>query len=353
MPKTVAIIGSHGLYAKYGGWDQLVYNLAHLKSDRINYLIFNSKESYNQKINPPPGVIVEKIKLSASGYEGLIYDFVSIIRSYFKCDSLLLLGAQGIPLIALLKILTKRNVVTNIGGVEWERPKFSYPAKIYLRFCFWLSFMCSDTVILDNEHYIEYVPIARRKKIKIIPYGGTISYKLNIVQEHIDKFQFLNGQYFLSISRSLEDNMLMELCSSFRINGKTLVLISNITKSSYGLHVLNKFKDDPNIHLIDGLYNKDELDLIRRNCIAYVHTHTLCGTAPSLVEMIMCKRPIFSIDVPQNRFTLEGQGCFFDDFNKLSSLVEDIESFDRYIPKLLDNERYTWVNVIHKYESVL
>lgn len=26
--KKVAIIGSHGLYAKYGGWDQLVNNLA-------------------------------------------------------------------------------------------------------------------------------------------------------------------------------------------------------------------------------------------------------------------------------------------------------------------------------------
>ena len=31
--KKVAIIGSHGLYANYGGWDQLVKNLAERKSD--------------------------------------------------------------------------------------------------------------------------------------------------------------------------------------------------------------------------------------------------------------------------------------------------------------------------------
>ena len=29
--KRVAIIGSHGLYANYGGWDQLVNNLAEKK----------------------------------------------------------------------------------------------------------------------------------------------------------------------------------------------------------------------------------------------------------------------------------------------------------------------------------
>ena len=40
--RKVAIIGSHGLYANYGGWDQLVKNLAEKKSNNeLNYLIFN------------------------------------------------------------------------------------------------------------------------------------------------------------------------------------------------------------------------------------------------------------------------------------------------------------------------
>ena len=30
--KRVAIIGSHGLYANYGGWDQLVNNLVEEKT---------------------------------------------------------------------------------------------------------------------------------------------------------------------------------------------------------------------------------------------------------------------------------------------------------------------------------
>ena len=37
--KKVAIIGSHGLYANYGGWDQLVKNLAEKKIFHINISI--------------------------------------------------------------------------------------------------------------------------------------------------------------------------------------------------------------------------------------------------------------------------------------------------------------------------
>lgn len=34
MTIRVNIVGSHGLYASYGGWDQLVINLAELKDER-------------------------------------------------------------------------------------------------------------------------------------------------------------------------------------------------------------------------------------------------------------------------------------------------------------------------------
>ena len=84
-----------------------------------------------------------------------------------------------------------------------------------------------------------------------------------------------------------------------------------LRKTKYGKKILKKYREKKNITLIDGLYNKKELDLIRRQCIAYIHTHTLCGTAPSLVEMIVCEKPILSIDIPQNRFTLKGQGWFY------------------------------------------
>jgi hypothetical protein len=66
--RKVAIIGSHGLYANYGGWDQLVKNLAEKNSDsKLHYLVFNSKETPKGISNLPTRVVVKHINIKASG----------------------------------------------------------------------------------------------------------------------------------------------------------------------------------------------------------------------------------------------------------------------------------------------
>jgi glycosyltransferase involved in cell wall biosynthesis len=352
--KKVAIIGSHGLYANYGGWDQLVKNLAEIRSsNEIEYLIFNSKESPKEIKNIPDGVKVKHIQLNASGFEGLFYDFWTIIICYFKVDTLLLLGVQGIPLIALLGLIKKKNIVSNVGGLEWERPKFGFLAKSYLKFCFHLSFLCSSKVILDNEHYLKLVSYSNKSKSVIIPYGGEISQILDVTDPLIKKYPFLNYEYYLSISRALEDNCIDQLCSAFIGINNVLVLISNFSSSEYGLNVLEKYSNIENIVLINGLYNKDELDLLRRKCKAYIHTHTLCGTAPSLVEMIISRRPILSIDVPQNKFTLDNHGVYFKTFDELKHILTNEENVE--YQALTANylvEKYDWQRIVNDYQKL-
>jgi glycosyltransferase involved in cell wall biosynthesis len=352
--KRVAIIGSHGLYANYGGWDQLVKNLAEFKSsDDIEYLIFNSKESSKEIVKLPDGVFVKHINLSASGFEGLFYDFWTIFICYFKVDTLLLLGVQGIPLIVVLRLFRKVNIVSNVGGLEWERPKFGFLAKAYLKLCFYLSFKLSNNVILDNEYYLKFVSYSNIKKSVIIPYGGEISYALDVTDNLLEDFPFLNSDYYLSVSRALEDNCLDQLCSTFIGFDQVLVLISNFSFTDYGRKILDKYSGQSNIILINGLYNKDHLDLVRRKCKAYIHTHTLCGTAPSLVEMIISRRPILSIDVPQNRFTLDNHGEYFKTFDELKTILSNEESIENQLQMpIYLIEKYNWQAIVDNYQNL-
>jgi Domain of unknown function (DUF1972) len=351
--KKVAIIGSHGLYANYGGWDQLVKNLAEKKfNDEIQYLVFNSKESPKEFVNLPVGVEVKHINLKASGFEGLFYDFWTILICYFKVDTILLLGVQGIPLISFLKLFKNTTIISNVGGLEWERPKFSYWAKLYLKLCFHLSFLYSKKVILDNEYYLTFAPNSKKNKTIIIPYGGEIDTSLEITNLLLEKYDFLEKEYYLSISRALEDNFIDKLCETFSKTSVTLVLISNFTSSSYGKEVFEKYKSYRNIILINGLYQKNELDLVRRKCKAYIHTHTLCGTAPSLVEMIISQRPIISIDVPQNRFTLDNAGIYFKSYNELNKIIESDLDLNNAIPKVELISKYDWQTIVNNYQGL-
>jgi glycosyltransferase involved in cell wall biosynthesis len=351
--RKVAIIGSHGLYANYGGWDQLVKNLAEKKSNsELHYLVFNSKEAPKNISNLPKAVVIKHINLKASGFEGLFYDFWTILICYFKVNTILLLGVQGIPLIAVLKLFKKTTIISNVGGLEWERPKFSYWAKMYLKFCFKLSFLLSKNVILDNEYYLKFAPKSRKHKSVIIPYGGEIDTTLDITNTLSEKYPFLEKEYYLSISRALEDNFIDKICETFSQTKATLVLISNFTSSAYGKEVFTKYSNISNIILINGLYQKNELDLVRRKCKAYIHTHTLCGTAPSLVEMIISRRPIISVDVPQNRFTLENAGVFFKSYDELKQILESDLNLCNVFPKQELIAKYDWQIIVNNYQQL-
>ena len=347
----VAIVGSHGLYANYGGWDQLVNNLAERKASDSSYIIFNSSDTPKSS-RRSEGVTVRQLVLKASGVQGLFYDFWSILVSWWTVDAILLLGVQGISLVPLLRLFRRVIIVANVGGVEWERPKFSLFSKMYLKACFKLSFRYADYVVLDNPHYKTFMPAQSNAVVVVLPYGGEIDDSLEPTEALIAKYPFLTGDYFLSVSRALEDNRTAELCEAFRASTRQIVLVSNFSSSAYGKTVYAQFKDCPNIVLINGLYNKAELDLVRRRCAAYVHTHTLCGTAPSLVEMIVAQRPIISIDVPQNRFTLHGQGHFFSSFAALREFIDGSPELSSLVPTAEVRAAYAWDSIVADYESL-
>jgi glycosyltransferase involved in cell wall biosynthesis len=353
LMKKIAIIGSHGLYAKYGGWDQLVNNLAEKKTDEYKYIIFNSRDTPLRPYQLD-NVIVKRSIFKASGFEGLFFDFLTIFQCFYFVDIILFLGVQGLPLVPFLLPFKKTEIVCNSGGIEWERKKFGYFAKLYLRFCFKLSLKFSKNVILDNEHFKEYLPKKSdyKAKVNIIPYGGEIDFSLKLNDKLISKYPFLIDEYYLSVNRSFKDNMILELCNVFENSSKRLVLISNLTASKYGRNIIKRFCSTDNIILIDGLYIKSELDLIRRHCLAYIHTHTSCGTAPSLVEMIISRRPIISIDYPQNRYTLNNQGLYFKNFKKLKEIIENqLDVRSKIKSKKLIKE-YSWDLIVSKYQSL-
>lgn len=342
--KKILIIGSHGFNGKYGGWDQLVNNLAELNQRFMVYII-------NPKDNPfygEPPVLTRVInsQLSGTGLKGLILDWFYTLKMARKVDCFLLLGAKSIPSAILAKILFKNKIVVNVGGVEWERPQYNKFLKIYLKLCFDLSLKFADEVILDNKHYLTFCGVTKKTNIKIIPYGGTIDTSLD-GKNFLHKYPFIGSDYYLSISRAIVDNNIEEICQAFSKSNLPLVLISNFSSSSYGISVLNRYKNVDNLTLIDGLYDKAELDLLRRECKAYIHTHTLCGSAPSLIEMIRAKKFVFSIDVPQNRFTLCDDGVFFSDFDQLIPLIYKTEVKSNYVHSLYDS--YDWNFIVKSY----
>ena len=141
-------------------WDQLIINLVHSKTKNYKLKIINPRE--NKSKSPHTDIEIYHSSISGFGFFGLLLDYMSIFKNASKSDTLLLLGAKGMPAAFIAKLIFQCKIVCNVGGIEWERPQYNFLISKYLKLCFILADKYADTCILDNEYYLEF--ISKRKK---------------------------------------------------------------------------------------------------------------------------------------------------------------------------------------------
>ena len=135
----------------------------------------------------------------------------------------------------------------------------------------------------------------------LIEYGG--DHVIDSTVENFSKteFEFIEDSYDISVSRAQEDMNIHILIEAYKnVSDRNLVIISNWSTSNYGMKLYEKnYNKYQNIHLIDAIYDKEKLNALRRNASLYLHSHSLCGTAPSLVEAMNLSLPVVAFDARQ------------------------------------------------------
>jgi rhamnosyltransferase len=74
-----------------------------------------------------------------------------------------------------------------------------------------------------------------------------------------------------------------------------------------------------------GIYDRDELSIIRANAVDYLHGHSVGGTNPSLLEAMASKNLCICHDNEFNREVVRENGFYFKNAGELSLLLEHIE----------------------------
>jgi glycosyltransferase involved in cell wall biosynthesis len=354
--KKIAVIGTVGIPAKYGGFETLVENLVDNLGQEFCFTVYCSKNSYEIHPKEYKNAKLVYLPFKANGISSIIYDVLSVFHSLFYADVLLVLGVSGAFVLPIVKLLTKKKIITNIDGLEWKRDKWGSLAKKYLKKQEEIAVKYSHDVVVDNEGIQEHVTSSYSKSSHLISYGGDHVFNVHLKKETIDEFN-LPKTFAFKVCRIEPENNIHLILEAFSESEINLVIVGNWSNNEYGKN-LKKFYNKKNMYLLDPIYAQEQLNEIRSNCFLYIHGHSAGGTNPSLVEAMCLGLPILAFDVSYNKFTTKNEALYF--LNK-EELIINLKLITKDPNLLMHNSikmkeisfnNYKWRIICDKYKTL-
>ena len=355
--KKVAIIGTQGVPACYGGFESLVENIIGENcSPDIEYTVYCSGKDMTKTkhLTTYKGAKLKYVNIHANGMQSIPYDIVSMMRSIWGYDVIMVLGTSGCSFLPIFRLFNRKRLVINIDGLEHRREKWGKLARWVLRTSEAIAVRYADVVVADNKGIQDYVKETYGKDAALIAYGGDHAIR-NIDEakqlEVLKKYNVERGNYAITVCRIEPENNCHQTLEAFAKSDKRLIFIGNWEKGEYGKELKEKYANSPNIRILDPIYDLDILYAFRKHAGWYMHGHSAGGTNPSLVEAMFFGRPILCYDVVYNRETTFGQAYYWKDAASLVRLLSQ-PNLDGSAMIRLARQHYTWKVIAGQYERL-
>ena len=357
LKKTkVAVIGTVGIPAKYGGFETLAEHLARHMAHDFQLYVYCTKTKYPkaQRQKTFLGAKLIYLPMDANGISSIFYDCFSILHALFYADVLLVLGVSGGIMLPFIRWFTRKKIIVSIDGIEWKRDKWIRPAKLYLWWAEKIAVKYSHADISDNESIQDYTAYRYKTLSNIIEYGADHTLRITPTAKDIETYPFMSARYAFKVCRIEPENNIHTVLAAFsRMNDWPLVMIGNWENSEYGQQLRQQYSEHQSITLLDPIYDQAGLDLIRGNASLYVHGHSAGGTNPSLVEAMYLALPVLAFHVSYNKTTTERNAWYFSTEEDIVRIVQSLTPQDLREKALqmkeIADRRYTWEIIAKKY----
>ena len=272
-------------------------------------------------------------------------------------DVIMVLGFGPGLLIPFLGESVKSKIVLNFGGLDWKRNKWNCIARFIIRLCEKLLVRNSAKVIADNNKIRTYITKEYDRDSTLIFYGGDQATPLPVTEDLRVKYPFLNGKYAFEVARIQSDNNIEMLMQAFiKARKMPLVLVGNWSSTEWGRIIKAKYEHKEWLVLLEAIYDKKILDVLRSNCYVYVHGHSAGGTNPSLCEAMYLGLPILAFSNGYNENTTFLKARYFKNADDLCNLINSISDKElkemRPMMREIAEKNYKWEHIAREYEKV-
>jgi glycosyltransferase involved in cell wall biosynthesis len=357
----LAILGTRGVPANYGGFETLAEELGRRLADRGHEVtVYGRRGFVDPALDSYRGMqLVVLPSIRTKHLETVTHTFVSALHAVFaRYDAVLLCNAANALFIPILR-WTGTPVAINVDGLERRRRKWGGAGRAWYRLGERLAAWLPNRLVTDARVIERYYRRFYSRPSVMIPYGGDIEPPTGT--DILDRLGLEPGAYLLYVSRFEPENNPDRVLEAWaRTPGdRRLVMLGDARYAPELARRLRALADD-RVLLPGAIYGSGYRELLF-NCRMYVHATEVGGTHPALVEAMGAGRPVLYYDTPENREVAVGAGLGFR-FSGPTALERRLETLLDDAGRLAElgtssrrrvEERYRWGAVADAYERVL
>jgi glycosyltransferase involved in cell wall biosynthesis len=354
---NIAIVGTRGIPARYGGFETLAEQLSQRLVERGHNVTVYCRKQFTT----PADVFDQRIRrvilpsIASKHFDTLFHSFLAIIHSLFADAEVILICNVANSPFAWIPRLAGKPTVLNVDGLDRKRRKWNFLGQWFLHFCEMLSVYTPTQVITDARVIQEYYLRRYRKRTEMIGYGAEPPDSGN----HFGSLGLSSRRYILYVARLEPENnpeLVIAAYRDLRTDWPLVIVGGNPYHSDY-LHRLESLADKRVIFA--GAVYGDAYWSLQTNAGLFIFAGEIGGIHPALVEAMAVGNAILYLDTPSNRETACDCGIAFrhegrDLGTKLEQLLAEPERIEelRQEAKIAARQMHDWEKVVDQYEAL-
>jgi len=355
---NIAMIGTRGVPARYGGFETAVEEVGRRLADRGHRVVVYCRTVPGVPERPASHLGMELVHLPAArrrSLETLSHSALSVAHLLaHRTDTAFVFNSANSPLLPVLRAF-RIPFATHVDGLEWKRAKWGGSGRRYYRMAESLAVRWSDALIADAQGIADYYQREFGAPTTLLTYGAPL---VRPGSDRLAELGLAPGGYHLVVARFEPENHVDVIVDGYRRSDarKPLVVVGSAPYSDEYTARVHALADE-RVRFLGAVWDQEQLDQLYANSFTYLHGHSVGGTNPSLLRAIGAGASVLAYDVDFNREVVLESGRFFGSAADVAALVDGAEADPDGVRAagLRARElatRYDWDSVATGYEDL-
>lgn len=356
----IAILGTRGIPASYGGFETFAEHLSTRLVARGHEVTVYGRAHY---VSPRQleyhGVKLKVLPTIRHKYfDTVVHSFLSAIHAVSaRFDAALICNAANAPFAPILR-LTGTPVAINVDGLEHKRKKWGRLGRGYYLAAERLATILPNVMVTDAQVIQDYYLARYNAKSEMITYGSEVERRPD--RAAVRRWRAEPNRYVLYVSRLEPENnahLVIEAFKKVRTAYRLLIVGDAPYAHDYITDLKERARGDKRIVFTGFVFGQDYRAL-QQNAYCYVHATEVGGTHPALLEAMGYGNCVLTLATPENIEAVGDAGIPYADepdlVEKLQRVLRDgslVHSY-RNRAQVRVQRYYDWDRVVDQYERL-